>query len=248
MDVKLVGEHWRDNLGGLKWSQRLRDAISETHIRDNRIRKAELDIERLESGGDLDQTICEASFVTVLDSKDRVKEVGFNDPSDMFTNNFGSFLAACFQPTLHFKMGASWAMKNLSNADRGFDRVYQTYYGSTRYNTYNSLAGGTKFQFGSGNSQPLRTNYNVQSPFATAPESGLFPTGPGYFSYGTGVVSFAGMITAGGSGTINELCLYAYWMYTQNSWDTFMLARDVLQSPITFVAGNRLVANGVVSC
>lgn len=247
MDLKLVGEHWKDNLSGLHWNKRVKDAIAQAHLREIRIRKAELDISRLESGLDIDQSIADASFVSVLNPRGRIEEVGFNTPEDLFMDNFGKWLSAMFIPPQHPKYGQTGVtLYNTSNTAKQFTFSYATYYGSSRYNAYNDSGAGTQFQFGSSSAVATRSQYCVQSALLAAPESGRFNTGPAFASSAC-VLSFSGGVTAGGSGSINELCLFAYWNY-QGAYDTFMLARDVLAAPVIYAAQDRLIAVGVISC
>ena len=100
---------------------------------------------------------------------------------------------------------------------------------------------GTKFQVGSSTTAAARTQYAIQAAFSTAPESSQFSTGAGSYAAGGGVMSCAGAIAAGGSGTINEVASFGYWPYSSSNMCTVMLTREVLGSGVSFSSGNAIV-------
>src|SRR5271157_5618334 len=99
-EIRLVGEHWQDNVIGLKWSEKLERAISGKHLQEQRLAKAELDLKQLRLGKLIEQNIVDSTFVTVLKSKKNPKilDIGFNVPEDMFMNNFGIWFSQLFAP------------------------------------------------------------------------------------------------------------------------------------------------------
>jgi hypothetical protein len=248
-EIKLVDEIWKDNLIGLTYSEGLKQIVALRHMADIRLRKAELDLEQLKQNKRIEQAVAEATTVFVLNPKTKkILDVGFNVAEDLFTNNFGSWLSSLLYSA---NAGHSNSITGVTLIDTvGTSRAVQGYYyittGSASYTFNSSLAGGTMFQFGSGTNPTTRTTATIQTPFATAPENSRFNTGFGQSGPGTGRVNLSGAIAAGGNGTINEMCLFAYWVTQGNSGFWFLLARDVI-TPVTFVAGNSLVANMVIN-
>jgi len=95
------------------------------------------------------------------------------------------------------------------------------------------VGGGTSIQVGSGSTAAARTDYKIETALGTAPEDDLFDTGSG--SYAAGATSVAGAITAGGSGTINEVVLAGHWYdETADNFDDFCLFHDILVSGEAF--------------
>ncbi len=80
--------------------------------------------------------------------------------------------------------------------------------------------------------------------FGTDPST-KFQCGPG--AYAAGVISFGNLITAGGSGTINEIGLFNLCSW-YNGWGSHtMMTHDILSSGVAFVAGNPLVGTFAIN-
>jgi hypothetical protein len=238
----LKSEHWQDNLSGLKWTPQLCKAIQLKHSHEVRIRRIEDQLPKLK-GATLDdilqqrideQHVSDSTIAAVLKSKDnpRIMEVGFSDPDDMLLNNFGMWLASIIQPPSVGITG--YTMYDTSNTARTSIYLDSTFFSSPA---------GFIFQFGAGTTTPARTNYQMQTPFLGSPEMNKFNVGSS--SYAGNTISFANVITAGGSGTINEVgVFFQTWMWDSNSVQrVFLLIRDVLGTGISFVAGNPIVAS-----
>ncbi len=238
----LRGEHWRDNLSGLQWTPALREAVQLKHSHEVRIRRLEDQLPKLK-GATLDdilqqrineQHLSDSTIAAVLRSKNnpRIMEVGFSRSDDMLLNNFGMWLASIIQPPSVGITG--YTMYDTSNTARTSIYLDSTFFTSPA---------GFIFQFGSGTTAPARTNYQMQTPFLGSPEMNKFNVGSS--SYAGNTISFANVITAGGSGTINEVgVFFQTWMWDSNSVQrVFLLIRDVLGTGISFVAGNPIVAS-----
>jgi hypothetical protein len=154
----------------------------------------------------------------------------------MFLNNFGTKLAAL----IHGNQGGidGYIVYDETNTAR----TSNTSYGPNWYATASTY---WTIQFGSGTTAAQRNNYAIQTAFATAPESTKFQCGPG--AYAAGVISFGNLITAGGSGTVNEIGLFNLcgWL---NGWSgNTMMTHDILGSGVAFVAGNPLVGTFAIN-
>ena len=249
VDKILQGEHWKDNLSGLKWNPQLKDSVMTKHMHEVKIWRAEDILKKLSIAKTLNEitrankliqysSMIDSSCVAVLRSeKDRrIKEIGFNVPDDMFLNNFGTKLAAL----IHGNQGGidGYIVYDETNTAR----TSNTSYGP---NWYASASSYWTIQFGSGTTAAARNNYAIQTAFATSPESTKFQCGPG--AYAAGVISFGNLITAGGSGTINEIGLFNLcgWL---NGWSgNTMMTHDILGSGVAFVAGNPLVGTFAIN-
>ena len=246
-EIRLVGEHWQDNLIGLRWNDRLQAAVNQKHLNEVRLAKAELDLTQLKKGKLLEQNMIDSAVIAVLKSTSdpKILDVGFSVPEDMFMNNFGLWFATILQPgNLSYATYPiqGYSMTDITNTARAITSQY--YQGGSPTQCYNNsnTGAGTQFQVGSSTAAAARTQYQIQTPFGTAPESGRFSSGAGSYAAGSGVVSCAGAIAAGGSGTINEVALFGLWGIIANNWYTFMLTREVLGAGVAFVAGNPIVA------
>lgn len=248
IDLVLKGEHWKDNLSGLKWTQTLIDKVMAKHLHEVRLWRVEDDLPKLKAAKTMDEIIAyqkqslsrmlDTSCVAVLRSeKDhRIKEIGFNIPDDMFLNNFGTKLAAL----IHGNQGGidGYVVYDETNTAR----TSNTSYGPIWYATATSY---WTIQFGSGTTAAQRNNYAIQTAFATSPESTKFQCGPG--AYAAGVISFGNLITAGGSGTINEIGLFNLCGWLSGWGGNTMMTHDILGSGVAFVAGNPLVGTFAIN-
>jgi hypothetical protein len=247
VDRILQGEHWKDNLSGLKWSDPLRYRLLTKHTHDIKLWRAEDQFKKLSKIRTIQEIIeaqknaysnmVESACVAALKPHDlKIKEIGFNVPDDLFTNNFGTKLAAL----IHGNQGGidGYIVYDETNTAR----TSSTSYGPNWYATASSY---WVIQFGSGTTTAARNNYAMQTAFATSPESTKFQCGPG--AYAAGVISFGNLITAGGSGTVNEIGLFNICGW-QSGWGNFtMMTHDILGSGVAFVAGNPLVGTFAIN-
>jgi len=173
--------------------------------------------------------IFEAVYVASLDRTRRIKEIGFNKPGDLILDNFGAFLAALFSTP---GTTVAFDARDITNNVRTL--------GTYRSNPFNgpSASYGSRFQLGSGSTTPARGNYIIETALPTAPESGVFGSGPG--SYASGVVSCSSSVTAGGAGTVREAGWFGYWMDVTVAARTIMLFHDLISPVVPYVAGNVL--------
>ena len=238
----LKGEHWQSNLSGLKWTPQLKEKALQKHTKDIRLWRAEKDIEEILSDKEPQPygRMIDASCVTVLKDMESLKinEIGFNRPDDLFTNNWGVWLSSLIQTPSSATLG--YTMYDTGNTSRSSNALQ---YQSSASTTFNQSVEGTQIQFGSGVTAAAKTNYAIQTALGTAPESGRF--GSGNASYANGTISFGNVITAGGSGTINEIGLFGYWYWAAAY--TFMLTHDILGAGVAYVAGNPLVGTFAIS-
>jgi hypothetical protein len=219
------------------------------HLHEVKLWRAEDELPKLQAAKTLDEMIelqkdslcrmLDTSCVAVLRSeKDmRIKEIGFNVPDDLFLNNWGTLLAS----VIHGNQGGitGYTLYDETNTARTSDGTYAASFSNQSTSVYFTI------QFGSGTTAAARNNYAIQTAFATTPESTKFQCGPG--AYASGVISFGNLITAGGSGTINEIGLFTQQRMNDASYRHYMITHDILGSGVAFVAGNPLVGTFAIN-
>jgi len=183
------------------------------------------------------------AFVTVTDEKGKVLARGKSKPNNLILDNFGSLLAALISTV------AMDATKNVTLTDDGGNsRVLVTaaklpsgsgsYY--ILYTEFFPVGG--QLRVGSGTTPPDRGDDSITTPFTTAPESGYFDAGSG--SYAAGTVSISGAITAGGSGTVNEVGLFLFLCFpTGPTQYKFMMFHDLISPGVSFTPGKIITAS-----
>ena len=227
-EIDLSRDSWKRQVIGSTFDKRLKQALYESQ---QRVYREQLS--RFEHIG-----IHETAIVAALDRRRRVKDIGLNVPSDLILDNFGTWLAGFIRQPV--KDDSSVYLHNLSDASKRV-LVYSDLNLSDRCFSYpGSYALGTNLQLGESDNAPGRGDYAITDAFATSPESGRFGTGPGSYTDGTGVISFNGAITAGGSGTIKEAGFFVYWQdYDKASLEALMF-HDLISPTVAFVASDIL--------
>lgn len=185
------------------------------------------------------------AFVTVRDKEGRIVGKGKSKPNNLILDQFGKWLAgmilavAVGDHTISVfditNTGVTLRLRSGSSSNDG--KLIMSY--ST------GIATGTKMQVGSGTTPATRADYNIETAFGTAPESGLFNTGSG--SYGAGTITFSGSVSAGGSGTVNEVGFFATWLNSVATAKTIMLFHDILTSGVPFTPGQSITAEYSIS-
>src|SRR5512134_1652739 len=96
IDRVLKGEHWRDNVSGLKWTPQLRDCMMSKHLHEIKLWRCKDELDKLkrahtlaevrEAQGNSFPRMIDSSCVAALRSKSdyRIKEIAFNRADDMF--------------------------------------------------------------------------------------------------------------------------------------------------------------------
>ncbi len=157
--------------------------------------------------------------------------------SNLILDNFGIWLAGIF----HINIGSN---KSVILKDRtGVNETLLVIANSTTVFNFRTSGGarGVLIQVGSGSTPPARTDFDIETAFATAPESINF-TGVSdpVYSSALGNFKFLAAITAGGSGTINESILLSFWQNTANVAKSFVHFRDIISPGQAFVPGQSI--------
>jgi len=99
---------------------------------------------------------------------------------------------------------------------------------------------GSRLQVGASSTSPLRTDFAVNTPFVTAPEMNAFTTSTPVWSSGVGTFKTAGLITAGGSGTVRESILLQQWRDAGVGTRNYTLFRDLISPALGFGIGQSI--------
>lgn len=172
-------------------------------------------------------------FATIIISqgdKNIIQGIGQSRPNNLILDQFGTWLAGLIRAPVLARTQIT--LQDITDTTRTVG-MYDKEMQSNVFNQYTNYVLGTQLQVGAGVTAPTRADFNIETALGTAPEDALFDTGSG--SYAGGAISFAGAITAGGAGTINEVGYFSKWRYTSAA-GTFMLFHDKLVSGEAFVA------------
>ena len=240
--INFSGEHWLENLQGLKWTPELERAIHNKRLFEIQLLKTEDNLKMMRQGkfDRLHEGITESVIVAALKSEDNpvIKEIGVNCFDDLFTDNFGVWFASQILQSPGVQI-SNYIMTDTTNNQRLTGAGYMSLSGWwNAYYQSGSKFCGFQFQFGSGTTAATRGDYRIQQALGTAPESAAF--GIGYGNYAQGTIVSAAAVVAGGSGTVNEVSLIG--VFTSNIY-FFLLSHDILASGVGYSPGNPLVCS-----
>ena len=178
-------------------------------------------------------------FATVIISQgDIIQGITQSKPNNLILDNFGTVLAGLMRAPVAAVTNVS--IPDITNTARTLP-IYTINSDTKGWCTY--AVGkeiGTQLKVGAGVTAAARADYQIETDFGTAPESGHFDSGSG--SYAGGSIAVAGAIVAGGAGTINEVGFFGHWSYGAAVRALFMLFHDILVSGEAFVLGQTITA------
>ncbi len=177
----------------------------------------------------------EACLIQVCDPKTKeILGIGGSEPSDLFLTFLGEFWE------FFWRVPFSGGLTNQYTDTSNILRTVQMQGVGGGFFPYSQGSTGTGFQVGSGSTAPARTDIGIENPFITSPESGILPTGNGFYDSVLGTISASTLIVAGGSGTISEAV--AIWKIntTANVGRFFAWARDLISPSVSFVPANTI--------
>ncbi len=156
--------------------------------------------------------------------------------SNLILDQFGVWLAGLFS------FQSASARNILIKSTGGIIKTVGVYTSGTFFGILQGgITVGAKIQVGSGSTAPARTDFTIETPFGTAPESSAFvaPSNPVYNS-GLGNFKYNSSISTGGAGTINESILTARWRDIGLTVDNYILFRDIISPSASFIAGQTI--------
>ena len=172
------------------------------------------------------------SLVTVTNEKE-IKSIGMSCINDLITDTWANFLGVLL-------VGGGAVLPTpptISNIATHKLNVYSGF-SNDKFNNFGFGSVGTQMQIGKGLDPAIRQNFNIQTPFTNAPESGRISTGVGGWISGLGQVQIPIQIVSGGAGAISETCLYGKWQVTSGGGnETYLLSRDNISPVVNFGVG-----------
>ena len=213
-DVDFLGKNWQNEILGSSLDQKIISNCLEAKLINSPKGKRNI--------------LAETVLCYITDKKGKIVDFGTNKPNDLVTDNFGKFISAWFS-------GCATADRNASVKDStGTTYNLAVMYGqSFAYNHY--PWGGCYLQIGQSTTPPDRSDYNIGSPFATAPESGVLTPSEATYSSGSGRFVTMASIACGGPGVASETCLFLIDVYNTNK--KILAFHDLLAPTVTFSAG-----------
>jgi hypothetical protein len=169
----------------------------------------------------------------VTSTKDgEIKSLGMSCKNDLLTNNFGIWYAHVLgQITPDFQL--------INNANISKD--FRALGSGTRWNTTDANSVGCTIQVGSGLTPADRSDFNIETAFPTAPESGRINTGNGGWNSGLGEILFSmNPINAGGAGSISEACWFFHMTDNPASEEIILFSRDNISPVVPFIIGETI--------
>jgi len=154
--------------------------------------------------------------------------------SDLILDQFGQWFAAILRKN---DPGATSTGMVTNAGIGGTVNIYGT---SVIFNQSTGINLGAALKVGSGTTVPARTDFKIETAFATLPESLNFKLGSSpVYNSSLGNFKPAGLITAGGSGTVNESILEGIWRNVVTT-QVYTLFRDIISPGQSFIAGQQI--------
>jgi len=173
--------------------------------------------------------------------KDEIKGVGGSTllkdkngkiVSNLILDNFGLLLAGLFfgNPAASLVLGLVPDTGIGINVNLRTSSNFQATQGS----------GGSVHKIGSGTTAPARTDFGIETAFGTSPEDSDINSTDPVFDSASGRFKSASLITAGGSGTINEAVLKSTWNDQGGLKKKYSQFRDAISPGQDFIAGQTI--------
>jgi len=189
-----------------------------------------------------DQYCMEKSLCYIVD-KGEIKGVGGSSlmqnkktgkiVSDLILNQMGIFMAGLLK-------GGSLALSVNIQDFVNVSRVVVVYSDTPSSMFNDNILARMVLQVGSGTTIPARTNFDIETPFGTAPESLFFESALPVWNPALGNFKNLGSITAGGSGTVNESVVRSVWFDSASFQRGFAMFRDIISPGQSFVAAQTI--------
>jgi len=188
----------------------------------------------------------EVSLVSVLDPKTKeIISIGGSTPSDLILDAFGLIWSqhnrTVVGGTVDF--GGMIAEDNVSRTFRFINIGTPV---NTRYNEGNLPNAGGQVKIGQGISAVARTDFDIETPFVTTPESLPVNVSPPIYDNILNQISFFTLQVAGGSGTISEIGFFLLWRdFSTGVTRRYMIAHDLILPTVSFIATQSIAVNWI---
>ena len=159
------------------------------------------------------------------DKRGKITGVGFNIENDLILDNFGYWLEQVFTPVQSTSRLTSTAdTKTYTGATCALQAWTTTYTSCPILGTYIRIGEGVTF--------PVRSDYDLNTPFTSGSLASFVATSEG--SYTSGKISFMASFAADVSGDCREAGVYGYW-----GWGSYiaMIFHDLIVPTVPFTIG-----------
>lgn len=186
----------------------------------------------------------EVSLVTVIDPKTKqIISIGGSIPNDLITDAFGLMWSqhnrVVVGGTVDF--GGLIAEDGVSRTIRLINVGTPV---NTRYNEGNLPNAGGQVKIGQGITAPVRTDFDIETPFVTTPESLPVNVSPPIYDNVLNQITFFTLQVAGGSGIISEIGFFLLWRdLTTGVTRRYLIAHDLVSPTVSFVVGQSIAVN-----
>ena len=175
--------------------------------------------------------------VRIEDPKSKeILAIGASVPNDLINNNWGELFAAIHGPLTTDRTFSG--LKDIAAGGPFTIRVFRPASGEL----WDALQ-RSSVQVGSGTTAAARGDFNIETAFGSAPESGRVLTGAGAYNASLGTVSISTNITpTGGAGTVNEAAMF--WEIRDDPGGIlriFCMSRDIISPGVAFIGGQAIV-------
>jgi len=157
--------------------------------------------------------------------------------SNLILDNFGLLLAGLFNG---FVVPAPNLVVGLTNDSGGATNILM-FDGNNWNSLPSSGTAGAVHKVGSGTTAPDRTDFDIETAFGSAPESGDSDSSDPVFVSALGRFKSVSEIIAGGAGTIRESVLKIKTRNQAGGSTPFTYFRDIISPEVPFVAGNIII-------
>jgi len=188
----------------------------------------------------------EVSLVSVLDPKTKeIISIGGSVPSDLITDAFGLM----WSQHNRVVVGGTVDFAGLIAEDNVARTIRFINVGTpvnTRYNEGNLPNAGGQVKIGQGSTAPARSDFDIETPFVTSPESLPVNVSPPVYDNVLNQIDFFTIQQAGGSGTISEIGFFLLWRdLTTGGTRRYMIAHDLISPTVSFIATQTITVNWI---
>jgi hypothetical protein len=149
---------------------------------------------------------------------------------NLILNNFGYFLAAVFSPAANPQPALT-----IANVIKHIN-LYRA--SNNLGNVATNLA---DIKLGSGLNAPARGDVEIQTALGNAPESGHLGITSGAYTVSNTVIFQGDANPTGGTGTVNEIGLYGFWINGDDGLNNYyLLAHDSISPGVSYASGRLL--------
>lgn len=221
-------EHWKSNLLGLSYNRRLEAQIHQKL----RVETLEYILAEMKRNRKVRPSFHETVICAALNGQRKIKDISFNKPNDLITDNFGKWLASLIyapDQTNHFTEG----LVDVYGVTRA---LYLNRNDSPNYDfLFSGIAAiGAYIVAGSAGTTPQRYDYALASMW-----SYLLPPSTG--SYSAGNISFSASLVVPSPYFVTNTGMVMLWQCSEQANELFLMFHDLLEDAVYFDTAQTLL-------